>query len=77
MTGDQLVKTVEETDGFSGREIAKLMISMQSMLYCLDDHVFTKEMAWDVVCTKVSEHKDKQRMVLQSNAEKGHAVDHK
>ena len=77
MTGDQLVQTVKETDGFSGREIAKVMISMQSMLYSLDENVLTKEMAWSVVSTKIKEHKDKQRMVLQNNTEKGSAADSK
>jgi len=63
MEGNQLYNTVKATKGFSGRELGKLMVAMQSAIYASEDGILSKERAWKVVETKVAEHKDKRAMV--------------
>lgn len=64
MAGEQLEEAADETAGFSGREISKLMVALQSSFYASNtDGVLTKEEAWDVLLTKVQEHKEKKRMI--------------
>ena len=50
------------TDGFSGREIEKLMISVQAHVYGLEAPLLTPEMIESVVMLKVSEHQSKARL---------------
>jgi len=63
MTGYQLQRAVEATDGFSGREIGKMMIAMQGALYGTDDGNLSVDDAWSVIKIKVAEHDDKKRMI--------------
>jgi len=64
MSGLQLEKAADATAGFSGREISKLMVAMQSALYSCDKTgILTKEDAWGIVAAKVQEHKEKKIMV--------------
>lgn len=64
MTGEQLEDAADATAGFSGREISKLMVAMQSALHaCSNSGILTQKDAWDILLTKVQEHKEKKRMI--------------
>ena len=64
MTGEQLEEAADATAGFSGREISKLMVALQSSFYASNtDGLLTQKDAWDVLLTKVQEHKEKKRMI--------------
>ena len=56
------VALAHELDGFSGREIAKLMISVQGAAYGSAAGRLTREMLLRVVQWKVQEHRAKGRM---------------
>ncbi|KAE8965099.1 hypothetical protein PR003_g30035 [Phytophthora rubi] len=47
------------TTGMSGREIAKMMLYMQSIVYAQDEVVVTQKLVDRVVKEKVDEHKRK------------------
>ena len=51
------------TDGFSGRSIEKLMISVQAHVYGGEAPELTPEMLESIVSLKVREHQDKARLV--------------
>jgi hypothetical protein len=64
MAGEQLEEAADATAGFSGREISKLMVALQSSFYASNtDGILTQKDAWDVLLTKVQEHKEKKRMI--------------
>ncbi|KAL3673017.1 hypothetical protein V7S43_002314 [Phytophthora oleae] len=52
----------EMTVGMSGREIAKMMLYMQSIVYAQDEVVVTQKLVDRVVKEKVDEHKRKQEL---------------
>jgi ATPase family AAA domain-containing protein 3A/B len=55
-------------EGFSGREISKLMIAMQSVAYgSLNNHL-SKSLFKDIVSMKIEEHKRKMDMVATTHA---------
>lgn len=64
--GNQLIKAVEATDGFSGREIGKLMVALQSSLYSSDDGHLSRDMVIKVLKTKVLEHEQKRKMITSN-----------
>jgi len=66
MQGEHLEKTIKATKGFSAREIGKLMIAVQSALYVSENGLLKKCEVWDITKTKVSEHRDKQHMLLST-----------
>jgi hypothetical protein len=55
-------ETAEEVAGFSGREIAKLMISVQGAAYGSPDGMLSKDLFKRVVRWKVEEHHKKDSM---------------
>ena len=59
----QLNKIVDATQGFSGREIGKLMVAIQSSLYYTDNGSLTVEDVMAIVDTKVREHREKRNMI--------------
>eukprot|EP00970_Alexandrium_tamarense_P001736 scaffold224_cov181-Alexandrium_tamarense.AAC.21 len=63
MTGLQLESTVAVTQGFSGREIGKLMVALQGAMYVSADGKLDFATAWKLIETKVREHIDKLDMV--------------
>ena len=63
MDDDQLKIAVESTKGFSGREIGKLMIAMQGAVYASSDGKLTAANARNIIENKVSEHRDKRKMI--------------
>merc|ERR1711924_5361 len=62
MTDEAFLKLARELDGFSGREIAKLMISVQGTAYGTSSGHLSHEMLRRVVKWKVDEHHAKHRM---------------
>ncbi len=62
MGEDQVKRIVKATDGFSGREIAKLMIAFQGAIYASSSGILTSKMIEKIVQTKVEEHKVKLEM---------------
>eukprot|EP00937_MAST-01D_sp_MAST-1D-sp2_P000014 g14.t1 len=70
-SSEQLVRLAREVDGFSGREIAKLMVSVQGAAYGSADCVLSDEMLARVVRWKVAEHRNKARMARAGGAAAG------
>lgn len=62
MDDEQLGTIVAATEGFSGREIGKLMIAVQANLYSSDNGKLTKDMVQTIAEIKVDEHREKLRM---------------
>lgn len=63
MTGEQLESTVAVTYGFSGREIGKLFIALQGLMYVSKDGRLDFLAAWKLIETKVRENQEKADMV--------------
>ncbi|KAG5241221.1 AAA-type ATPase family protein [Salix suchowensis] len=70
ISGDVIREAAKKTEGFSGREIAKLMASVQAAVYGRPDCVLDSQLFREVVDYKVVEHH--QRLKLAS--EGGHPV---
>eukprot|EP00816_Leptocylindrus_hargravesii_P013594 CAMPEP_0196825624 /NCGR_PEP_ID=MMETSP1362-20130617/93163_1 /TAXON_ID=163516 /ORGANISM="Leptocylindrus danicus, Strain CCMP1856" /LENGTH=651 /DNA_ID=CAMNT_0042206081 /DNA_START=1301 /DNA_END=3256 /DNA_ORIENTATION=- len=68
MGEDQLLEAASVTAGFSGREIGKLMLAIQSTLYSSPDGELTVRDIQTIVETKVNEHRDKQFMMKPQGA---------
>eukprot|EP00814_Leptocylindrus_danicus_P021917 CAMPEP_0116024260 /NCGR_PEP_ID=MMETSP0321-20121206/12198_1 /TAXON_ID=163516 /ORGANISM="Leptocylindrus danicus var. danicus, Strain B650" /LENGTH=937 /DNA_ID=CAMNT_0003495931 /DNA_START=987 /DNA_END=3801 /DNA_ORIENTATION=- len=68
MGEDQLLEAASITAGFSGREIGKLMLAIQSTLYSSPDGELTVRDIQTIVETKVNEHRDKQFMMKPQDA---------
>ncbi|KAL9190357.1 hypothetical protein ACHAXT_007568 [Thalassiosira profunda] len=69
MTGEQLERTVEMTQGFSGREIGKMMVALQSAMYVSPDGTLDHQSAQKLIQTKVKEHKQKQNNFSETSVE--------
>lgn len=63
LSEDVLKEAAKKTDGFSGREIAKLVASVQAAVYARPDCVLDSQLLKEVVDYKVAEHH--QRIKLQ------------
>ncbi|KAG9154933.1 hypothetical protein Leryth_012125 [Lithospermum erythrorhizon] len=59
MTDDILREAASKTEGFSGREIAKLMASVQAAVYGSEDCVLDPKLFREVVDYKVAEHQQR------------------
>ena len=69
MNEEQLYDIAAKTDGFSGREIEKFILGIQSSFYSSEECVLSRSMIDDAVDTKVNDHKEKKRMLfVQSQA---------
>ncbi|XP_002982368.2 ATPase family AAA domain-containing protein 3-B [Selaginella moellendorffii] len=62
VTDDVIREAAEMTEGFSGREIAKLLASVQGAVYGSKDSVLTAEEFRNVVACKVLEHQKRKEL---------------
>ncbi|GAB4858176.1 hypothetical protein Ancab_009573 [Ancistrocladus abbreviatus] len=62
LTDDILREAAAKTDGFSGREIAKLMASVQAAVYGSENCVLDPQLFRDVVDYKVAEHQQRRKL---------------
>ena len=53
---DMITDAARQTDGFSGRELAKLVASMQAAVYGSATAVLTPQLFREVLSRKVKEH---------------------
>lgn len=67
LTDDILKEAAERTEGFSGREIAKLMASVQAAVYGSESCVLDANLLREVVDYKVAEHQ--QRIKLAADGQ--------
>lgn len=66
LSDDVLREAAKKTEGFSGREIAKLMASVQAAVYGRPDCVLDSDLFKEIVDYKVTEHQ--QRIKLATGA---------
>ncbi|CAL5369223.1 unnamed protein product [Camellia sinensis] len=64
LSDDMIQEAAKKTEGFSGREIAKLMASVQAAVYGRPDCILDSELFKEIVDYKVAEHQ--QRIKLAS-----------
>ncbi|CAA0813105.1 AAA-type ATPase family protein [Striga hermonthica] len=69
LSDDVIKEAADKTEGFSGREIAKLMASVQAAVYGSEDCVLDANLFREVVDYKVAEHQ--QRKKLASSGDGG------
>lgn len=62
LTDDILREAAAKTDGFSGREIAKLMASVQAAVYGSENCVLDPQLFREVVDYKVAEHQQRRQL---------------
>lgn len=62
VTDDLIKEAASKTEGFSGREIAKLMASVQAAVYGSDDCVLDATLFREVVDYKVAEHQQRKKL---------------
>ncbi|CAN6889087.1 unnamed protein product [Brassica oleracea] len=62
VTEELLEEAAAKTDGFSGREIAKLMASVQAAVYGSEDCVLDSVLFREVVDYKVAEHQQRRKL---------------
>uniref|UniRef100_A0A0A9G7S0 Uncharacterized protein n=1 Tax=Arundo donax TaxID=35708 RepID=A0A0A9G7S0_ARUDO len=62
VTEDLIREAAAKTQGFSGREIAKLMASVQAAVYGSKDCELTPGLFREVVDYKVAEHQQRRRL---------------
>ncbi|KAM7524148.1 hypothetical protein LguiA_014050 [Lonicera macranthoides] len=68
LSDDLIREAARKTEGFSGREIAKLMASVQAAVYGRPDCVLDAQLFTEIVDYKISEHKQR----IELAAEGGH-----
>ncbi|KAJ6887159.1 ATPase family AAA domain-containing protein 3-like [Populus alba x Populus x berolinensis] len=71
LTDDILMEAAEKTEGFSGREIAKLMAGVQAAVYGSPNCVLDPTLFREVVDYKVAEHQQRSKLASKSD-EKSH-----
>lgn len=71
MSKEMLESIVEATAGFSGREIAKLMIALQGSIYSSVDGLLTSQIIQTIVATKVEEHHIKLAIINRDKSRLG------
>ncbi|GAB4849146.1 hypothetical protein Ancab_003954 [Ancistrocladus abbreviatus] len=62
---DVIREAARKTEGFSGREIAKLMASVQAAVYARPDCVLDSQLFMEVVDYKVSEHHQRLKLAAE------------
>ncbi|RXI08142.1 hypothetical protein DVH24_022286 [Malus domestica] len=68
LTDDMIREAAAKTDGFSGREIAKLMASIQAAVYGSKDCVLDPSLFREVVDYKVAEHQQRRKFAAGDKA---------
>ncbi|KAK3017161.1 hypothetical protein RJ639_007836 [Escallonia herrerae] len=66
LSDDVLREAARKTEGFSGREIAKLMASVQAAVYGSPDCVLDSQLFNEIVDYKVAEHKQRIELAAES-----------
>lgn len=66
MTDEILKEAAAKTDGFSGREIAKLMAGVQATVYGSENCVLDPNLFREVIDYKVVEHQQRRNMAAKS-----------
>ncbi|KAL8142700.1 hypothetical protein V2J09_015732 [Rumex salicifolius] len=66
LTDDVLSEAADKTEGFSGREIAKLMASVQAAVYGSEDCVLDPQLFREVVDYKAAEHQQRRKFADES-----------
>lgn len=64
LTDDILMEAAAKTEGFSGREIAKLMASVQAAVYGSENCVLDPSLFREVVDYKVAEHQQRRKLAV-------------
>lgn len=59
LSDDVIREAAKKTEGFSGREIAKLMASVQAAVYGRPDCVLDSELFMEIVDYKIAEHEQR------------------
>lgn len=67
ISDDVIREAAKKTDGFSGREIAKLMASVQAAVYGREDCVLDSSLFMEVVDYKVVEHNQRLKLVSKGS----------
>lgn len=67
VTDDVIREAAQKTEGFSGREIAKLMASIQAAVYGSPDCVLDVQLFKEMVDLKVAEHHQRIKLASDSN----------
>ncbi|KAJ4834019.1 hypothetical protein Tsubulata_010726 [Turnera subulata] len=67
LTDELLKEAAEKTEGFSGREIAKLMASVQAAVYGSPECVLDPTLFREVVDYKVAEHQQRSKLASKSD----------
>ena len=62
LTDDIIKEAAAKTEGFSGREIAKLMASVQAAVYGSENCVLDPSLFREVVDYKVAEHQQRRKL---------------
>lgn len=62
LTDDLIREAAAKTDGFSGREVAKLMASVQAAVYGSENCVLDPNLFREVVDYKVAEHQQRRKL---------------
>eukprot|EP00946_MAST-07B_sp_MAST-7B-sp1_P005034 g5034.t1 len=70
-------QVAEATEGFSGRQIAKMMISCQGMIYGTKRSALTPELLASLVQRKVDEHSRKIQMAAKQTGSSSRSTDNK
>ncbi|KAF1884976.1 hypothetical protein Lal_00028865 [Lupinus albus] len=68
LTDDIIKEAAAKTDGFSGREIAKLMASVQAAVYGSENCVLDPSLFREVVDYKVAEHQQRRKLAGSDKA---------
>ena len=65
VSDDLIRKSAKKTQGFSGREIAKLMAGVQAAVYGRPDCVLDSQLFMEIVDYKVSEHHQRLKLAAE------------
>ncbi|KAI4383025.1 hypothetical protein MLD38_008907 [Melastoma candidum] len=68
LTDDVIREAASKTEGFSGREIAKLMASVQAAVYGSEECVLDSALFREVVDYKVAEHQQRRKLAGEDNS---------
>ena len=58
-----MAQAAQQTAGFSGRELSKMVISMQAAAYATEDATLTRQAFDDVVAHFIEQHQQRQTWV--------------
>ncbi|XP_065851619.1 uncharacterized protein [Euphorbia lathyris] len=67
ISGDLIREAAKKTEGFSGREIAKLMASVQAAVYGRPDCALDSQLFMEVVDYKVGEHHQRMKLAAEGS----------